>query len=412
MSILILILGVIIVRIIAPLFDRLPHFWRATVSTAIAVIIGICVANIDFENFASEKKDIHRNKENEEDSEGKKRFFRCKHCKKHHRKTENDCREVLVNHIVCRGSFEISVDFAKKNGTGTCGSGKHSVHHKELFFGIFWEKGLCDVVVIKIGDEKTDDSEDEHYSPIFFNNGKTDSRNSGNDHYIKEKVACAGKEKVVGIVPLDKVFLFEKAHYFFYKGRGKNAQKEVEAEDERSHSGKELADSVHKEIGYHIGDYDERYLNGHFVNAFLHWNFVFAFDFFVSSVLDRFFRDDAFSFKNVKVDNAADTCAQKSESGNGESETFSAFKSEVVFIDSAVVHCLTGSLTIAEGEKNARCFKKFRNKESCDDDSDRHSENRLKKIGGNSSDAGIENLDGSFFGNFSVRGFKGGSDKT
>lgn len=51
MSILLLILGVVIVRILALLIGRLPRFWRATFSTAIAVIIGICVANIDFENM-------------------------------------------------------------------------------------------------------------------------------------------------------------------------------------------------------------------------------------------------------------------------------------------------------------------------------------------------------------------------
>ena len=214
----------------------------------------------------------------------------------------------MINHVVCRRCFKISVHFAKKNGAGAGCSGKHTVHHKELFFRIFREKFFRNKVVIKIGYEKAHNAKNKHNSPISFNNRKTDRRNSGNNHYIEEKVACPCKKEIVGIILLNCVFLFKKTHGFFNKSCRKNTEKEVESEDERSHSRKNLAQTVHKEIGYHIGYDDKRDLNGHFINAFLHRNLVFVFDVSMS-FFSGFLSDYSSSFKEIKVNNSADGSA-------------------------------------------------------------------------------------------------------
>ena len=267
-------------------------------------------------------------------------------------------------------------------------------------------------MVVKIGDEKANNSKDKHDSPILFKNGKADRRNSGNDHDIKEKVACPGEKEVVCIFLLNGLFPLEELHCFLNKGCRKNAQEEVESEDEGGHSRKNLRKHSHNEIRNHIGDNDERNLYGHFIDAFLHRDFVVTLNFLVFSGFACLVSDDSFSLEDVEMNNAADACTEESKGRDGKSKALSAFKTEVVFINSAIVHGLTGSLSVSERKKDSRRLEEIRNEERRSSDCDNHSADRLEKIGGNGGNTGVKNLGGSFLRDFSVAGFKGRCNKT
>ena len=64
-----------------------------------------------------------------EDNKCKYRTNGSKCCQEHHRESEDDSGEVLINQVVGCGSSEILVYLAEQNNSRACSSREHSVHH-------------------------------------------------------------------------------------------------------------------------------------------------------------------------------------------------------------------------------------------------------------------------------------------
>ena len=184
----------------------------------------------------------------------------------------------MVYHVVRRGRFEIAVDLSEQDRTGTCRAREHAVHHEKLLFAVCGEKYLCNDTIVPIGYEESRNGENDHNTPVAFQHAEADRRDSRNDHDVKEEIADACHQKVVDIIPVRQRSFFQKLQYLLDQHGTKNADQEVEAVNDGSHSGKQRAEPENDQIGEQIGDHDECDLDGHFVDAALHGDLVCGLD--------------------------------------------------------------------------------------------------------------------------------------
>ena len=115
---------------------------------------------------ASEENDIHHDEESNQNSESKLGLCGSEIRKKHKWEAEDDSGEVLVDHIISRGSLEFAVNLTEKDRTCASGTGKHAVHHKELLFLIIGEQLFTHYAQIYVGRNKSNDTENNYDAPI------------------------------------------------------------------------------------------------------------------------------------------------------------------------------------------------------------------------------------------------------
>ena len=224
------------------------------------------------ENLASEQNDVHHSEEENKNDECENRFRGSQRRKEHHREAEDDGGKILIDHIIRGGCFEILINLAKKDSSRACGAREHAVHHEKLLLFIVGKENFGNDTVIDESDDKARRAEDKNNAPIVFEDIETDRCDACHYHHVEEKVAGAGHEEVIGVFLADDLYFSEKVDCEFDERCGKNTDEEVEAVDHRAHTGQEVAETKHDEIREEVCYDDERDLDGHLINAFLHGN--------------------------------------------------------------------------------------------------------------------------------------------
>ena len=112
---------------------------------------------------------------------------------------------------------------------------------------------------------------------------------------------------------------------------------------------------------------------------------------------------------DVEVDDAADRRAQKPERCHREAEALAAFKAVLRLVDVAVVHRLARTLSVAEGQQDARRLEEVGHKDVGDKDGDGKPEDALQEVGRHRRHARVEDLHAAFlvhlaFGRLERRG--------
>lgn len=263
----------------------------------------------------------------------------------------------MIYHIIGSGRLEFLIDLTKKDRTCARSACEHTVHHEELLFFIVREEELCNNAVIDEGNDKTDHAKNEDNAPIIFKNIKSDRRDTCYDHHVEEEVAGAGHEEVIGVFFADDLLFSEEVDDKLNECCSENAEQKVEAVDHGAHAGQEIAEREHDEIREEIRHDDQRDLDGHLINAFLHGDLG---ERFYSLRMETTVRtlsrlDLSFSSDNIQVDDTANAGRKETKRCNGKTKAFAADKTEICFINITVIERLSCALTVAEGEKYACC---------------------------------------------------------
>ena len=362
-------------------------------------------------DLRTEENEIHRRKEKDKNDQGQKLMSGGEGGEKHHGKTENDRREILIDHVVGGRGLKLAVDLTKKDGAGRSRTRQHTVHHEELLLGIFGEKHLCHNAVVNIGDDKSRYAKNDDHTPIVVKKTESNGGDARHDHDVKAYIADSGHQEVVDMLLLHCARLFQKANGKLHKCRRQNAQKEVKAINGGAHAGQNLTQNVDEEIGQKIRKSHKRTLHGELIDASLHGDLVLLFDSvcFLHRVLVEEIDLDPFA-NDVQMNHTAEGCRKEAECCDGKPKALTADKAVLDLINVTVVHRLSRTLSVAEGQKHARSGKEV-GKDKGGDHGNTKPENGLQKIGRDGRHARVEDLGGALLGQFPLSALEGGGNK-
>ncbi len=366
------------------------------------------------EDLPAEKNQIHHDEEHRQNNQSENGLFRRQNGQKHHRKSEHDGGNVLIDQVIRHGGIVIGIQFSEENYASAGGAGKHAVHCEKLLLRIGGKQLAGDVSIIIIGNKQTGNAQNQHDSPIVFQHVQADSGDTGDNHDIEKEAADALHKEHVDVLSMDKSAAAEDGDHRADKRGNKDTDKEVKAIQDGAQTGQEIAEGIQDQICNEIGGKNPRHLDTDFIHTAVHGNLVAALDVVHGEGIGMFTApvdDFVLLFEDIEVHNTADACAEEAQGSDRKPEGFTAGKGVVRFVDVAIVQRLAGSLPEPEGEQNAGGRKEIGDKES-GNDRDAHAEHALEKVGGNGGNAGIEDLAPPFGGQLLTGGLEGGSDET
>ena len=334
--------------------------------------------------------------------------------KQHHRETENDSGQVLIDQVIRNGRLVFGIDLAEQYHTRAGSTRQHTVHRHKLLLAVAREKLSGNEVVIPISREQTDHAQDEQDVPILLDVVQTDRGDTRDDHQIEEEAAHTVHQERVDVLLFDDARAAQHIQCPLEHGCHQHAEQEVEAEEHRAEAGDKLTKHEHQTVRDHIDTQDDGDLHRHLVDAAVHRNLIGALDLLGGKRRRALLLgngDLALFLEDVQMDDTADRRAQKAQCRDGQTEAASANKAVFCLVDITVVECLTRSLTEAEGEQNAGGLEEILD-DKRRDHRDAHTENGLQKIGRDRRHARIEHLDRTAHTLAAATRAKGGSNES
>ena len=111
------------------------------------------------------------------------------------------------------------------------------------------------------------------------------------------------------------------------------------------------------------------------------------------------------------MNDAADAGTEEAQGSNGQTEGLATVKAIFGFVDGTIVHCLSGTLAVAEGQQHTGSGEKALNHQ-CSNHGNGETNHSLQQIRSNGGDTGVEDLHSPLLVQLTLGGLECGSNET